>query len=435
MDKVPLGILFGILAALFFLSAFFSGSETALMSINRYRLKHKARAGHRGAVLVSRLLEKPDRLIGLILLGNNLINTLAVMLTTLITQRLYDKSMLGVTAVILTLALLIFAEVTPKTLGAIRPERLAYPSAYVYTPLLVVAYPVIWLVNLIANGILRLLGISSDQTSSMSLSREELSTVVREAGALLPKGHRKMLLNILALEEATVEDIMVPRNEVSGIDLEEDWEDILEQLHHINHTRVPVYRESIDNIIGILHTKRIMRLMADDSFNKQALENIAVEPYFIPEGTRLTKQILNFQRQKRRMALVVDEYGDLLGLVTLEDILEEIVGDFTTDSYNTMKDIHPQADGSVLVDGGVHVRDVNKALKWSLPTDGPKTLNGIILEHMEMIPEPGTSLLLHGLPVEIIKTQKNAVKTVRAYPNKRRKARGTQPKSKKSKVV
>lgn len=425
MDKIPIGILFGILAALFLLSAFFSGSETALMSINRYRLKHRARAGHRAAMLVSRLLERPDRLIGLILLGNNLVNNLAAILTTLITLRLYgeSESMLAVTAVILTLALLIFSEVTPKTLGAIRPERLAYPSAYVYTPLLVVTYPMIWLVNLIANSILRLLGVSSDQQSSMSLSREELSTVVREAGALLPKGHRKMLLNILALEEATVEDIMVPRNEVTGVDLEEDWEDILEQLNHINHTRIPIYRESIDNIIGIVHTKRIMRLMADDDFNKQALENATVEPYFIPEGTRLTKQILNFQRQKRRMALVVDEYGDLLGLVTLEDILEEIVGEFTTDSFNSMKDIHPHADGSFLVDGGVHVRDVNKALKWSLPTDGPKTLNGMILEHMEMIPEPGTSLLLHGLPVEIIKTQKNVVKTVRIFPHKRRKAR------------
>lgn len=435
MDKIPIGILFGILAALFILSAFFSGSETALMSINRYRLKHKARAGHRAAILVNKLLERPDRLIGLILLGNNLVNTLLVMLTTLVIQQLYDKSMLAVAAVILPLALLIFAEVTPKTLGALRPERLAYPSAYVYTPLLVVTYPAIWLVNLIANGILRLLGVSSEQSSSMSLSREELSTVVHEAGALLPKGHRKMLLNILALEEATVEDIMVPRNEVTGIDLEEDWEDILEQLNHINHTRIPIYRESIDNIVGIMHTKRIMRLMADDDFNKQALENAAVEPYFIPEGTRLTKQILNFQRQKRRMALVVNEYGDLLGLVTLEDILEEIVGEFTTDSFNSMKDIHPQADGSFLVDGGVHVRDVNKALKWSLPTDGPKTLNGIILEHMEMIPEPGTSLLLHGLPVEIIKTQKNAVKTVRVFPHKRRKSRNIQPKSKKTKVV
>lgn len=435
MDKVPLGILFGILAALFLLSAFFSGSETALMSINRYRLKHRARAGHRGAILVSKLLERPDRLKGLILLGNTLINTLAIILATSITLRLYDESMLGVTAIILTLALLIFAEVTPKTLGALRPERLAYPSAYIYTPLAVIAYPAIWLVNLVTNGMLRLLGIASAQASSMSLSREELSTVVREAGALLPKGHRKMLLNILALEEATVEDIMVPRNEVTGIDLEEDWEDILEQLNHIHHTRIPIFRESIDNIIGILHTKRIMRLLADDNFNKQALENAAVDPYFIPEGTRLTKQILNFQHQKRRLALIVDEYGDLLGLVTLEDILEEIVGEFTTDSYNSMKDIHPQPDGSVLLDGGVHVRDVKKVLKWSLPTDGPKTLNGIILEHMEMIPEPGTSLLLHGLPVEIIKTQKNAVKTVRAFPNKRRKARSTQPKSKKSKTV
>lgn len=407
------------------------------MSINRYRLKHSARAGHRGAILVNRLLEKPDRLIGLILLGNNLVNTLAAILVTLITQRLYggSESILLISGLILTLALLIFAEVTPKTLGAIRPERLAYPSSYVYTPLMVMAYPFIWLVNQIANGILKLLGVSSVQGSSMSLSREELSTVVREAGALLPKGHRKMLLNILSLEEATVEDIMVPRNEVTGIDLEEDWEDILEQLNHVNHTRIPIYRESIDNIIGIVHTKRIMRLMADDDFNKQALENATVEPYFIPEGTRLTKQILNFQRQKRRMALVVDEYGDLLGLVTLEDILEEIVGEFTTDSFNSMKDVHPQQDGSFLVDGGVHVRDVNKALKWSLPTDGPKTLNGVILEHMEMIPEPGTSLLLHGLPVEIIKTQKNAVKTVRIFPHKRRKARAAQPKPAKAKTL
>jgi Mg2+/Co2+ transporter CorB len=412
--------LFGLLAALICLSAFFSGSETALMSINRYRLRHKARAGHRGAILANRLLERPDRLIGLILLGNNLVNILATMVTTLIALRLYDESALGIAAALLTIVLLIFAEVTPKTLSAIKPEVMAYPAAYIYTPLALLAYPIVWLVNFFANGLLRLAGISAEEGSSMSLSREEMSTVVREAGALLPKGHRNMLLNILALEEATVEDIMVPRNEVDGIDLDEDWDEILDLLHHVNHTRIPLYRESIDNIVGIVHTKRIMRLMADDDFDKEALEKAAVEPYFIPEGTRLTKQMLHFQQQKRRMALVVDEYGDLLGLVTLEDILEEIIGEFTTDAVS-IKDIHQQADGSVLIDGGVHVRDLKKAFKWPLPTDGPKTLNGLILEHMEMIPEPGTSVMLYGLPVEIIKTQKNTVKTVRAFPQKRRK--------------
>ena len=419
MENIPLSILFGVLAGLIVLSAFFSGSETALMSINRYRLRHKVRQGHRGAILVHTLLQRQDRLIGLILLGNNFVNVLAAMLTPFIAMHFYPHQtplLILVSSIILTLIFLVFAEVTPKTLAALHPESVAFPAAYVYTVILKIALPAVVAVNSVTNGILRLFGVSHKQAASLNLSREELSTVVKDAGALIPKRHRSMLLNVLQLEQAHVEDIMVPRNEVVGIDLDDDWEDILDQLQHVKHTRIPVYRESIDHVIGILHVRRIVRLISDDELNKDLLADAVLDPYFIPEGTPLTKQLLAFQSLKNRLALVVDEYGDLLGLVTLEDILEEIVGEFTTDLPAIVKEIHPQADGSFLIDGGVHVRDINRVLHWSLPTNGPKTLNGLILEHMEMIPEPGTSLLLHGQAIEITKTQKNAVKMVKYIP-------------------
>ena len=419
MENIPLGALLGVLAGLILLSAFFSGSETALMSINRYRLRHKVRQGHRGAILANNLLKRPDRLIGLILLGNNFVNVLAAMLTPFIALHVYPYQtplLIFISSIVLTLIFLIFAEVTPKTLAALYPELVAYPAAYIYTGVIRIALPAVVIINMFANGILRLFGITADQTAGISLSREELSTVVKEAGALLPKRHRSMLLNVLQLEQTTVEDIMVPRNEVIGIDLDDDWEDILDQLQHTRHTRIPVYRESIDHVIGVLHIKRIMRLVVDEELNKDLLSQSVDEPYFIPEGTSLTTQLLAFQRLKNRLALVVDEYGDLLGLVTLEDILEEIVGEFTTDVPTSVKEIHPQPDGSWLVDGGVHVRDLNRVLHWTLPTDGPKTLNGMILEYMEMIPEPGTSLMLHGHAIEITKTQKNAVKLVLIIP-------------------
>lgn len=419
MDNFPLGLLFGLLAGLLFLSAFFAASETAIMSINRYRLKHKVEAGHHGAILVNKLLDQPDQLLGTILLFNNLVNNLATMLATIIVLHLYaGDSGPWLATIVLTVVMLIFCEITPKTFGALHPEFIAYPAAYIYTGLLKISYPVIWIFSRVTNGILNLLNIGPKDQSQTSLSPEELSTVVRESGSMIPKRHKKMLLNILSLEGITVEDIMVPRSEVVGIDLDADWETIREQLNHLSHTRIPVYREKIDHIIGILHVKRVLRLFAEHEFDKESLENTLVSPYFIPEGTTLAKQLLNFQKRKRRMALVVDEYGDLLGLVTLEDILEEIVGQFTTDSSSS-KDIHPQPDGSVLVDASVHIRDLNRALHYSFPTDGPKTLNGMILEYLEMIPEPGTSLLLHGMPVEIIKTRNNAVKTARLYPEKK----------------
>lgn len=421
MDELPLSLLFTLLGALLLLSAFFSGSETALMAINRYRLRHAARQGHRGAVLASRLLERPDRLIGLILLGNNLVNVLASMLTTLIALRLSpDDTALAVAAGLLTLVLLIFSEVAPKTLAALHPERLAYPAAYVYTGLLKVGWPVVFLVNLLANTLLRLIGVKPDQGGSWGLTREELLTVVKEAGGLLPGRHRSMLVNVLQLEHATVEDVMVPRNEIAGLDLAEPIEQIRRTLRNAPHTRLPVWREDIDHIVGILHLRRLLNRLVDDSLDHKAIEAAMSEPYFVPEGTPLTTQLLNFQTRRERMALVVDEYGDLLGLVTLEDILEEIVGEFTTGGQSITPDIHPLPDGSYLVDGGVHLRELKRVLDWKLPPVEPKTLNGLILEYLEAIPEPGTGLILYGMPMEIVKIQGPAVKTVRIHPQWRR---------------
>lgn len=416
LQDIPLSVLIGALVVLLLLSAFFSGSETGLMTLNRYRLRHLAKAGHRGAMRAAKLLERPDRLIGLILLGNNFVNIMASALTTIIALRLGGEAALAIGTGILTLVILIFAEVAPKTLAALHPERVAFPAAFIYRPLLRVLYPVVWVVNAIANRLLRLLRINTEDPGSLDLSSEELRTVVNEAGAMIPQRHQRMLLSILDLEKVTVEDIMVPRNEVVGIDIEDDWDAIEELLVTSQYTKLPVYRNDIDDIIGFLYLRNVLHLLTKEEFGRDDLLEIVREPYFIPEGTPLNKQLINFQRQRRRIGLVVDEYGEIKGLVTLEDILEEIVGEFTTDPAAVNKDIHPQEDGSFLIDGGSYVRELNRLLKWDLPTNGPKTLNGLILEHMEAIPEPGTSMLLSGYPVEIVQTKDNAVKTVRIRP-------------------
>jgi len=416
VNDVPLAVLYGVLVLLLLLSGFFSGSETGLMAVNRYRLRHLARQGHKGAQRVLRLLERPDRLIGLILLGNNLVNILASSLTTVIALRLGGEGAIALGAGLLTLVILIFSEVAPKTLAALHPERIAFPAAFVYEQLLRVLYPLVYLVNLLANGVLRLLGVRPGQTeTSHALSTEELRTVLHEAGALIPKRHQEMLLSILELEEVTVNDIMVPRGEIVGIDLEEDMAVIVTQLTSAQHTRLPVYRESIDHVEGFLHVRNALPLLARGELTKEALMRILREPYFIPEATPLNTQLLNFQRQRRRIGLVVDEYGDIQGLVTLEDILEEIVGEFTT-SPELSPEVIPQEDGSYLVDASVNIRELNRMLGWRLPTDGPKTLNGLILEHLEHIPEPGTSLRIAGYPMEVVQTRGNAVKTVKIYP-------------------
>lgn len=418
MTPIPTGALFAALGVLLVLAAFLAGSETALMSLNRYRLRHRAKAGNRAAKLAETLLAKPDRLIGLILLLSTVVNVASPMLVGFIALRLGGEFLVAFGAVMLTLVLLIFCEVAPKTFGALRPERVALPAAYVYAPLLWALYPFVWATNLLANGVLRLLGVSPHQASH-SLSSEELRTVVAEAGAMIPHRHQQMLVSILDLEKATVEDIMVPRTEIAGIDIDDAWDQILEQLRQSQHTRLPVFQGDIDRIIGVLHMKRVVHELARSHLDREGLIEAASvrDAYFVPSGTTLNTQLLNFQRDKRRMAFVVDEYGDIQGLVTLEDILEEIVGEFTTDPAAMMhKDVRRDADGSYIANASTTIRALNRSMRWNLPTDGPKTLNGLIVEFLETIPEPGTTLKLADYMLEVLQTGDNAIKTVRIRP-------------------
>jgi Mg2+/Co2+ transporter CorB len=418
MPELSLVSLFSALAALLILAAFFAGSETALMRLNRYRLRHRASEGHRGSRLAEALLAQPDRLIGLILFLSTIVNVVTPMLVGFIALRLGGEFLIAFGASILALVLLIFCEVAPKTFGALHPERLALPAAYIYTPLMFLLYPFVWATNLLANGVLRLFGVAREQAVH-SLSSEELRTVVAEAGAMIPRRHQQMLVSILDLENATVEDIMVPRNEIVGVDVDDDWDRVLEQLRQIQHTRLPVYEGDIDRIIGVLHMKQVVHELARGRFDRAAMIQAAGarEAYFVPSGTALNTQLLNFQRSKRRLAFVVDEYGDIQGLVTIEDILEEIVGEFTTDPATMMhKDVHAEADGSFVANASATIRALNRSMRWNLPVDGPKTLNGVIVEFLETIPEPGTTLKLADYTLEVLQTGDNAIKTVRVRP-------------------
>ena len=418
MQDIPLPWLTGILVLLLALSGFFSSTETALMSINRYRLRHRAREGSRGARAAEKLLETPDRLIGLILVCNNFVNSAAAAIVTVISLQLGGEAYAAIGVGIFTVVLIIFGEVAPKTFGALYPERLALPAALIYQVLMRILYPVVIATNVVANGVLRLLGISREKASATSLSREELRTVVAEASTVIPHRHQRMLMSILDLERIHVEDIMVPRNEIAGIDVTDEWEDILDQLRDSRHTRIPVYDGSLDELVGILHMKKVARLMARDEFDREQLVALARsrEPYYVPEGTSLNTQLLNFQRQRRRVAFVVDEYGDVQGLVTLEDLLEEIVGEFTSDTSSLHKDVHKEKGGSFIVNAAASVRTLNRKMGWSLPTSGPRTLNGLIIEYLETIPEAGTSLRINDYAIDVLQTGENAVKTVRLKP-------------------
>ena len=400
------------------LSAFFSGTETALMSINRYRLRHRAREGSAGARAAEQLLETPDRLIGLILICNNFVNSASAALVTLIALELGGESYAALGVGLYTIVLILFGEVAPKTFGALYPERIALPAALVYRVLLKALYPLVVATNLLANGLLRMLGITREHASATSLSREELRTVVAEASTVIPHRHQRMLMSILDLERISVEDIMVPRNEIAGIDVSDEWEDILDQLRDSRHTRIPVYDGNLDELIGILHMKKVARLMARGEFDREQLVALARsrEPYYVPEGTSLNTQLLNFQRQRRRVAFVVDEYGDVQGLVTLEDLLEEIVGEFTSDTSSLHKDVHREKGGSFIVNASASVRTLNRKMGWTLPASGPRTLNGLIIEYLETIPEAGTSLRVSDYSIDILQTGENAVKTVRLKP-------------------
>ena len=422
MDEIPLSVLCILQVVLILLSAFFSGSETGLMTLNRYRLRHMAKAGHRGARIAEKLLSRPDRLIGTILVGNNVVNILAATVATVISLRVHEayglseELALAAGTVALTILILIFGEVTPKTLAAIHPERVGLPAAYVYWVLRWLLLPFVLLVNLFSNGLLRLMGVSPDEAAQHSLSTEELRSVVAEAGAMIPQRHQRMLLSLLDLEKATVEDIMVPRNEIVGIDITDPGDRIHAQLVNSQHTRLPLYSGSIDDLRGIVHLRNALKLMKEEPFDVQALLRTAREPYFVPEGTPLNQQLLNFQNQKRRIGFVVDEYGDIQGLVTLADILEEVVGEFTSDPATRVKNVSMEADGSYTVNGGVTIRTLNRTLGWKLPTAGPRTVNGLVLEQLEDIPKAGKQIRVKDYLIEITETQANAVRTARIRP-------------------
>ena len=384
-----------------------------MMSLNRYKLRHQANKGHRSAQRIIKLLEQPDRLIGVILIGNNFVNLLASSIATIIGIRLLGDAGIALATGALLFIILVFAEVSPKTMAALHPERIAFPASLILSPLLKLLYPFVWLINIISNGLLRIVGIKKGSMTADHLSSEELRTVVKESASLVPRRNQGMLINILDLEKVTVDDIMVPRNEIAALNIDDDIEEILSQLKSSQHTRLPVYKGDINQIIGILHIRNATRFLDKSEINKATILQYTREPYFIPESTPLHTQLLNFQKSKRRIGFAVDEYGDVLGLVTLEDILEEIVGEFTTNMADTSKDIYPQDDGSFLIDGTATVREINRALNWQLPTEGPKTLNGLILEALESIPDNSVCVSVDDYRMETIQTKNNIVKTVR----------------------
>ncbi len=411
-DDIPLAGLFSLLVVLLMLSAFFSGSETALMSLNRYQLRHKARQGHRGAKLAEHLLKRPDRLIGLILLGNNLVNFSAASLVAVIAFEVGGQPAVAIGTLLLTLAVLIFSEAAPKTLAALHPERLAFPAAMVYYPLLKITYPIVFLTNAASNGVLYLFGVRDKGDDLHSLTREELRTVVHEAGARISSRYRQMLLSILDLEKVTVDDVMVPHNEIIGIDLDNDDAEIEKTIADSQHTRLPVYRDNIDKVVGVLHLRHLANL-APTHFDRTGLQKLLIKPYFVPEGTPLSVQLVQFQRRRERIAMVVDEYGDIQGIVTLEDILEEIVGEFTTDPADDEDDVVRDGANTFLVDVAANIRELNRSQDWELPTDGPKTLNGLIVEALETIPVATTCLKINGYPIEIVESDENRIRSVR----------------------
>ena len=414
-DQTPLGLLVIVIVVLLVLSAFFSATETALMSVNRYRLRHQARSGHRGARVAEWLLQRPDRLIGLILLGNNTVNLTAAALVTILAQRLGGQGAVLPATFILTIVVLVFCEVAPKTIAALNPARIATPAALIYYPLLKLTYPIVWLLNLFANGLLRLLGVRPDQIASHSLSAEELRTVVAEAGVMVPRRHQRMLLNILDLDAVTVDDIMVPRQEIVGLDLDRPWEENLSVIQTSPHDRLPVYREYIDNIIGLTRVRDLLPELARGELTQALLLERIRDAYFVPEGTPLTKQLLNFQQHRRRSAFVVDEYGDVQGLITTQDIVKELVGELDHDSSAIDLGITKESDRSYVVDASANVRQLNRVMNWNLPTDGPKTLNGLIVELLETIPESGTGVTVADYPIEILDSSEHGIKRVRVF--------------------
>jgi Mg2+/Co2+ transporter CorB len=416
---LSLGTLFALLFVLLLLSAFFSSSETALMAIDRYRLKHLSEQNNQGAILAQRLLENPDRLISLILLGNNFVNIIITQLASLIGYKISGEVGVAIATGVLTFVLLIFAEVMPKTLAVLKPERIAFPASFVYTYLMKILWPLVWAINVFSNMLLRLFKQDPQSVKTALMGYEELKSLV-SSGASIRKRHQEMLLSVLSLNTATVEDIMIPRSDIMGIDLNDDWNEIEEQVLRSHFTRLLVYRDSLDNMLGFVHLRDLLAIFREGKLELKRLEQVVRPTYFTPEFTSLAQQLLNFQQDKRRIALVVDEYGEILGLVTLEDILEEIVGEFSTAPNSQAKQIVFKDDGHAWMEGSIHVRDVNKQLNIQLPTTHGKTMNGLILEYLQAIPVSNLSIMINGYPIEICKTQNNAVKTLLISIEKRK---------------
>jgi Mg2+/Co2+ transporter CorB len=412
LDEPSTEFLIGSIIGMIFLSAYFSGSETAMMAMNRFRLRHLANEGNRSAKITERLLERPDRLLSVILIGNNLVNFSAASVATLIAISMFGDAGVVFAPVVCTFLFLIFAEVAPKTIAAAYPEKIALPSSYILQFLLWVLFPIVWAVNNFANAMLRLIGIRHDEVSEDTLSHEELRTVVFE-GSQIAAHPQNMMLGVLDLDKVSVEDIMVPRTEIYGIDLDDELDEIIAQIRASQFTRLPVFKGQMDNVIGMLHLRNTAKFLTEQELNKSAIIQCTEEPYFLPENTPLQTQLINFQQRKERVGLVVDEYGDIQGIVTLDDILEEIVGEFTTDMATSNVDIHPQDDGTFLIDGSTHIRLINRQLAWLLPQDGPKTLNGLIIEYLETIPESLVCMKIEGYRIEVLQIQNNRIRTAR----------------------
>ena len=419
MDDIPLSWQLGALAGLLMIGAFFSIAETSLMSLNRYRLRHLAKAGHRGARLATNLLGRTDQMLGVILLGNNFANAASATLVAVISVRLFGEGemVLAGGTLAVTFAILVFGEISPKVIAATYPEKLALASSYLLYPLLKLVYPLVWFVNLFVGAFLRLLHIKPNfSETAQAISMEELRTIVAESGKFIPKKHQSILLNLFELENTTVDDVMTAHTQIEAIDIDAPIETVLQQIATSHHTRMLVRQGATEEIIGIIHIRRVMHQVRSGEMNAEMLREVMTEPYYVPAGTSLYTQLLQFQENQQRMALVVDEYGELRGLVTMEDILEEIVGDFTTQSPSRSGAFHLQPDGSWLVDGAVQLRNLNRKLGLHFSLDGPKTLNGLVLEYFEDIPEPGTSFKISGHTLEIVQTQERIVKSVRIFP-------------------
>lgn len=411
--QLHISTLVAILFLLILFSAFFSGSEIGMMSINRYKLKYLVKKKNKQAIRVNQMLARPDKLLSVVLIGNTLANIVSSTIATLIGQYLYGDLGVAVATVLLTLVVLVFAEMTPKTLAAIYPQQVAFGCSLTLSLMQWIFAPFVLTISFISNGILRLFGVSLDRMQKEALTGEELRSVVHEAGGLLPVEHKSMLISLLDLEQATVEDIMIPKSEIIGIDITVPWEQLLNQLETAQHTRLPLFKGDINQLEGMIHTRTVLNLALENKLDLDNLLRHAESPYFIPEATPLNIQILNFRKMKRRSCFVVNEYGDLLGLVTMEDILEEIVGEFTTDIADLSRDIIPQDDGTVIIDAGLTVRHINRMLSWSLPLIGPRTLSGLIIEYLGYIPPAKSCLTIDTYRIEILKVSDNTIKGVK----------------------